>query len=349
MAALEVIALVEGTPQLRAPGSGDTYTMPRDTDHANTAVTGVKQLTVSGDPATYTAQPLSYILINANHTYDYNVSGFGALMSSAVEFSGTHTLEQSGYLLGMGFLFNNTAIFKNVSGEANAPNSFFTVNAAPTFRADGQTLTQPFQIDFVSNATFDRINSGALTATSYDGYLASGGVGAGCTITTRRGFTVNAPGGTGTLTGQAGFACSALTGATNNTHVLIGTTTVPSGNFAIHQANAVQNLWNGGQRWKQTVVSTSSATLTAAANHVVLVSYTAGVCTITLPNATTCAGVEFEFKKTGSGGSVSVVSVSSQTFDGAASPLASIATQYHTARIMSDGANWIILKSSGAP
>lgn len=31
MAALEVLALNESTPQIRAPGTGDTYFLPRDT------------------------------------------------------------------------------------------------------------------------------------------------------------------------------------------------------------------------------------------------------------------------------------------------------------------------------
>lgn len=47
MAALEVIALDTATPQLRAPGTGDTYSMPRPV-----AITGVAGVPVIPAPKT---------------------------------------------------------------------------------------------------------------------------------------------------------------------------------------------------------------------------------------------------------------------------------------------------------
>lgn len=51
--------------------------------------------------------------------------------------------------------------------------------------------------------------------------------------------------GTQILTGQAGLEVDSLTAATNNTSLLIGQTTVPTGNFGIYNASANNNYDNG--------------------------------------------------------------------------------------------------------
>ena len=92
-------------------------------------------------------------------------------------------------------------------------------------------------------------------------------------------------------------------------------------------------------------VSGTSDTITRADS---LVAYSStSTVTATLPSAVTYPGLELTIKKTGASGTVNVTSVSSQTFDGAASPLA-ISTQWHLVRIKSDGANWLVLQT-GAP
>lgn len=344
MAALEVIALDEGTPQLRAPGAGDTYTMPRAVDHAEQSLTGVKNITLSGESAAYTAAQPASLLWSANHTIDFA----NASMPAAVFFGGTYTFLQGGNPFGMGGLFAAAPVLKNDPGVATNFGGFYGLILGTTFQADSKAITVYGQLDAVAGTTFDCVNSGSMTVGSWTAYAAMGNANTGVTVTTRLGFSAQNAGGGGTVTKQAGFA-SAMSSATSNTDFLIGTATPPSGNYGVYQDSARVNRWGGGQRWKYSTVSGASATLTAAANHMVFVSYTGGVCTITLPDATVCGGAEFFFKKTGSGGSVSVVSVSGQTFDGAASPLASIGTQWHTARIISDGANWLIVKSPGAP
>lgn len=58
------------------------------------------------------------------------------------------------------------------------------------------------------------------------------------TITVARGLTVtNSTLNSQTLTGQAGVAVANLTAGVNNTHILIGTTTPPSGNWGIYNSS----------------------------------------------------------------------------------------------------------------
>jgi hypothetical protein len=49
--------------------------------------------------------------------------------------------------------------------------------------------------------------------------------------------------GTGVLTGQAGFNVADLSGATNNTSVLLGLTTIPAGGYGIYEDTAYQNFF----------------------------------------------------------------------------------------------------------
>lgn len=89
------------------------------------------------------------------------------------------------------------------------------------------------------------------------------------------------------------------------------------------------------------VVSVSGNLSLTSEHHIVLVNATAGPVTITLPDATTVqAG--YRIKKTdATSNAVTVATVSSQTIDGASTM--TIATQYATGDIASDGANWFDL------
>ena len=73
---------------------------------------------------------------------------------------------------------------------------------------------------------------------------------------------------------------------------------------------------------------------------------TAAARTITMPSAATVGAGKTYIIKDESGGAatnnISIASVSSQTFDGAASPLV-INTNYGTKTLYSDGANWFTI------
>lgn len=68
----------------------------------------------------------------------------------------------------------------------------------------------------------------------------------GATLTSGYGFQVSALTATGTITGVAGFASLALSGATNNTYFLGGTLTIPSGNFGLYLSTSYNNYLGTG-------------------------------------------------------------------------------------------------------
>jgi hypothetical protein len=72
MAALEVLALDEATPQIRAPGASDTYTMPRPLAlSAGTLTTDVRVLDLS---ATWNAANIYRLKFNVTNTASANTS-----------------------------------------------------------------------------------------------------------------------------------------------------------------------------------------------------------------------------------------------------------------------------------
>jgi len=76
--------------------------------------------------------------------------------------------------------------------------------------------------------------------------------------------------------------------------------------------------------------------------HVVLADAQNGAITITLPNASTCAGRQYIIKKIDSTlNAVTVIPLSGQTIDGQSS--ISITIQNDLKRIISDGTNWYII------
>lgn len=83
--------------------------------------------------------------------------------------------------------------------------------------------------------------------------------------------------------------------------------------------------------------SLSSNTTLAATNRLVFVS---GNTTLTLPTAVGNDGREFIIKKTDSGTTATIAAAGGQTIDG--STTISMATQYESIKVVSDGANWFI-------
>lgn len=74
---------------------------------------------------------------------------------------------------------------------------------------------------------------------------------------------------------------------------------------------------------------------------IILADATAGAITVTLPDATANKNLAIYVKKTDSGGNAVTVATSlSQTIDGAST--VSLAAQYATTTLVSDGANWIV-------
>jgi hypothetical protein len=88
---------------------------------------------------------------------------------------------------------------------------------------------------------------------------------------------------------------------------------------------------------------TANYTITTPASSLLQEIYTvsgASAVTITLPNATLCASMEYHIKRLGTG-TVTVNTTSSQTIDGLTSIV--ISSQYANLTVISDGSNWIII------
>jgi len=92
-----------------------------------------------------------------------------------------------------------------------------------------------------------------------------------------------------------------------------------------------------------TRVDTVSANTTLGIDHhIVLVNASGGAKTITLPNATTCAGRQYIIKKIDSStNAVTITPQTGQTIDGQAS--ISITTQYAYRKVVSNGINWFLI------
>lgn len=89
---------------------------------------------------------------------------------------------------------------------------------------------------------------GTVTQTQAGRFTPVVSFGHALTSTVTRAFgvhIVNSTKGTLTMTGQAGLAIDAISGATNNTALLMGQSTVPSGTFAIYNASTNANYING--------------------------------------------------------------------------------------------------------
>lgn len=91
---------------------------------------------------------------------------------------------------------------------------------------------------------------------------------------------------------------------------------------------------------------TANYTVSAATDYAVFADTTSGAITLTLPDATTCAGQQFALKNLDGSNAVTVNTVLGQLIDGALTTL-SISTGYTGTTLISDGSNWHTFGSTG--
>lgn len=221
-------------------------TLGGDVDLVNNELNNVSRIDIKGIGATYTSLPDPYISWSGTYNYDYA----NLLMPQAVNFAGTHVIEQDGFFLGMGFLFNNQATIKNVSGENRTFNSFYSLGIQPEWQADNGTVTHTQSIDIIVQPKFIGINGGTYNLTRGVGQVTRAEARANATITDYTAQYIQGTFGTGAATNQIGLAIADLTHATNNTDLYLGapsfsSLSAPSGNYAIYQNNSKTNLFNG--------------------------------------------------------------------------------------------------------
>jgi len=255
---------------------------------------GKISLIYPGTTYTNNSQPDStpapaYLQITDDHNWDVYNSGstlYSGILAPAMWYGGTQTLLSSTAVVASNFLFNNVATLKNATGVAITAGSFYSLNCQLTFEADNAAVSMPAgQVDIICQPTFTAAGTGAWSAGSYTSISSKLTVNAGATVTTRYGVTIGAKTGAGTLTNQLGVVVDGFTSGVNNTKVLLGTTTAPTGNWCIYQNDTVPSRFNGGVNSKIVVESGAGRTLTDADRTIYFTGATNG--NYTLPASAT--------------------------------------------------------------
>ena len=169
--------------------------------------------------------------VTKNQT-SYQIAIYGSINIQAISAGITDSGYRRGFQLDM---FLNTSSFAGTLQEQTGG----YVNAGIYTATAGAVLNSSYGYRVVGH------NNTASTTVSLLYGFHSNLVGATAgTVTTRHNFfvpdSVVANG-----TGQSGLTIGVLSGATNNTHLLLGTTTIPSGNFAIYNASTNVNYLAG--------------------------------------------------------------------------------------------------------
>ena len=217
-------------------------------DMLNQLIDTVKRVAIDGQTASYTGSTIdpAFISIEDDHTWAYSGTGnfFGdIIIPPALKFSGTQTISGVPNITGMGFLFHNTA---TITSDANRNfGAMYTLVDQHRFDGGNFAITHSAQRDILLNPTAEATGTGSYICTNWENIYVSTTVNAGGTITNRKGIIVNNVTGAGTITSQAGVCVNALSKGTNNTAILTGTATIPSGDWNIYQSGTESNQLDG--------------------------------------------------------------------------------------------------------
>jgi len=288
--------------------------------------------------------PQPWINVSANHTYDYQdnfsflgTAIYGATMPPVINFGGTHTFKKDGGILGMGFIFYANATMTNEVGSNRTFGPVYTLVDQNTYTANTNTITHAVLYEILLGPTVTTSNSGTYNLTTMAGIVSGLTVGTNATVTNRIGLLVQAPTVSGTLTNQAGIQMDAFTQAgTSNVHILLGTSTYPSGNFGIYQSNGVLNRWAGGHRFSSRAITTTT-TLDTRDTFVEMTG--TGTYTVTLPAASTNTGRTIYFTKVSATGTVTIDGNASENINGAAN-YTMTGVAYQCTAIWCNGTEW---------
>jgi hypothetical protein len=129
-------------------------------------------------------------------------------------------------------------------------------------------------------------------------------------------------------------------GGTNDSEIVAGQTTVPTGDFNFYQGNEKRSRFNGAREYK---VSTGTANRTLDHTHHFVQLTGATNRTFTFPLASSCPGREYILKCSGTG-DILIAMSGADTIDGAV-PV-NLTTQHSSKTYVSDGGtNWLITGS----
>lgn len=234
-----------GTPTYSFTGDINTGLYSSSADILGISTGGVAQMLIDGGAAnsstiefaptdrTYTAQ---HSYFKNDNTYTINFAS--GIYPIAYDYTSTLIFQQDGYGLGSGFLFWNRPIIQNSSGSTRNIGPTGGYVSQPTIQANGGSLTQSFLINFFSNSTINRINSGTTTIGTAVGFWHQGAtVGAGSTLTDDIGVYMSQIGSNaGTWTNATGLQIDSYTLGTNRYSAKIAAPSTSG-------ATTVRTLW----------------------------------------------------------------------------------------------------------
>lgn len=300
----------------------------------NTALGGINRMDIVGKGSDYGTGENGFIVIETGTNYPTA----NTVMPPAYDFKGTHTIQRGSNILGGAFLFWAHPTVEVGAAADSTMGPFYTVANQVIITADTNTVNQYISTEFLSQPQFSVKNSGtyninAVHAT-FDSF--SFNVGSGVTMTGRTALRANESTVSGTLTGQTGVLVANLTAASNNSHLVFGQSTIPTGDYGIYQGNTVRNRFQGNVEMPYDAISTT-ATLNTSQQYIKLTG--TGTYTVTLPTAVGISGRTYWFVKVSSTGTVTIDGNGAETINGAAN-FTMTGTAYQIRAVCSDGANW---------
>lgn len=275
-----LLALPDGsasTPGLTNVGDTNTGLYFPAADNVGVATAGVLQATFMD----MTASPYTLLeLAPTNRDIAFSSSVIGAFLrvdntytttaANSVapvgyDWNPTVIFATNGYGIGSEFLFWARPTITNDSGSTRTVGPTGGYVDQHTVQANGGTLTLGAHFGFLGQPTFNRINSGTMNVTYVTEFYSNGAtIGAGTTVTAYNHFAIADITNSGTVTTQVGYGVPSLTGATNNTHILIGTAT--TGSWGIYQSTTTDNYLGGSLQLARRLKKAQGADIASANN-----------------------------------------------------------------------------------
>jgi hypothetical protein len=158
-----------------------------------------------------------------------------------VNLTGTIQFQQAGSSFGSLRAFNFAPTLKNKAGSAVSPGLAIGFNATPTYQTDTDSVAFGTGVGFYHGPSTSVANGGTMTGIALTSALSAvGTIGAGTTVTLRRGFHVSdVTTLTGTLTTQVGLEVELLTKGTTRIPIRVGSA---GGTFTAQPSPQIQ-LW----------------------------------------------------------------------------------------------------------
>ncbi|KXK10231.1 MAG: hypothetical protein UZ22_OP11002000876 [Microgenomates bacterium OLB23] len=135
---------------------------------------------------------------------------------------------------------DQNGLYVNASQNTATAGTLRGLNVGANFWATSGTQTGVNGLDFTVQASG---NGG--TVTTMKGISAWGVVSTGATVSTFKLVDAANPTNNGTVTSLSGFSVDNLTSGSNNTLILAGTSSIPSGNWGIYNSSSYSNYFAG--------------------------------------------------------------------------------------------------------